>query len=365
MKTPWFIDETLRDGVQPLGKTFSAAQRIVFVRLLAVAGVQEAIIGIPAQGPAEIKIIREVVAARPALRLTVWCRARKEDILAAQKTGVRAVHISFPVSELLQDIFHMSHHKVIDDLSTLVAFAREYFDYISIGFQDVSRVSHSQLSDYVVAASNLKVQRIRLADTVGILTPEKTKQLIWFVKALAPHTQIEFHAHNDYGLATINSLIALQSGATAVSVTINGIGERAGNAAFEEVVLGMENLYNQKTTINIRMLVPLSKYVVCMTGWHLSRNKPVTGRNITCHTSGIHCHGLLQNICSYQPFNPVLVGHDGTEIVLGTHSGKSALHGFIKQTKCTCFESFFKIILKWIVKIPFFPRVRFFIHTPE
>jgi homocitrate synthase NifV len=299
------------------------------------------------------------------MRLIVWCRARQEDILAAKATGSRAIHISFPASPLLQELCHTSYTKTIADIAALVELAKIYFSYVSVGFQDASRMPQAQLADYVAAAVRVKVQRIRIADTVGILTPEKTRELISFVKALTPRTELEFHAHNDYGLATINTLTALQAGATAVSVTVNGLGERAGNAAFEEVVVGLEHRYAIRTSIDLHMLVPLSAHVVRMTGWKTARTKAVTGKNIFRHTAGVHCYGLLQNVESYQPFDPVIVGHPGTEIVLGAHSGKTATHAYIEQKSFSLPKLLGERILTALAKLSFLPRFRFLIRQPD
>jgi homocitrate synthase NifV len=166
---------------------------------------------------------------------------------------------------------------------------------------------------------------LRIADTVGILNPLQTAQLFSTLRAAAPNLSLEFHGHNDLGMATANSIAALASGADAASVTVNGLGERAGNAPLEEVVMAAQITLGRDCGVDTRQLAALSEQVARASGRPLCADKPVVGAAVFQHESGIHCSGLLVNRESYEPFAPEQVGHRPSEMVIGRHSGTRAL----------------------------------------
>jgi homocitrate synthase NifV len=199
------------------------------------------------------------------------------------------------------------------------------FDFTAVGAQDASRADGEFLVKFARAAQRFGADRIRLADTVGILSPEKVKQLVRRVHRAAPKLEIEFHGHNDLGLAVANTLAALEAGAESVSVTVNGLGERAGNAALEETVMALKVAMGVQCGIEMKGLASLSRMVAKASMRPLREDKPVVGGNAFRHETGIHGAALLDETASYEPFAPSLVGRSPSRLVAGAHSGSKTL----------------------------------------
>jgi homocitrate synthase NifV len=214
---------------------------------------------------------------------------------------------------------------VLAELQTLVEFARGHFPFVSVGAQDASRAPLDLLERFVIAARECGADRVRLADTVGILTPNRTQDLIARAAAWAGPMVLGFHAHNDFGMATANAVSAIEAGAGSVDVTVAGLGERAGNAALEEVVMALDRLSPRKSGVATAMLVPLGKLVLAAARRDIPPGKPILGASAFCHESGIHCAGLEKNSLAYQPFEPASVGRPGSDFVLGKHASQATL----------------------------------------
>ncbi len=324
---PWIIDTTLRDGEQAPGVVFSTAEKIEIASLLADAGVNELEIGYPAISHDERNVIRKITAMKLPVRLTSWARAKWEDIEDACICGTEAVHISFPVSDLYLQLMQRDYAWVQQQLQELVPKAKKYFKFVSVGAQDATRAEPELLKSFVLDATECGADRIRIADTVGIATPPSVINLVGMLKSITP-AALEFHAHNDLGMATANAFTALDAGCNAVSVSVTGLGERAGNAALEELAIALKLSEKYKTSIDTRQLSHLCNTVSKAAGRIIETQKPVVGKSAFQHESGIHCAALLKHPLSYQPFLPDQVGRDKHELVIGKHSGSASLQHF-------------------------------------
>ncbi len=327
---PWIIDTTLRDGEQAPGVVFSRHEKRHIARLLAETGVDEIEVGYPAIGETERESIREIAAMLLPVRLTAWSRANRSDIELAAACSTGAVHISFPASPLYLGLMKRDYAWVREQLHELVRYAREVFDFVSVGAQDATRADHCLLRQFVEDAEAAGADRVRLADTVGVATPTSVASMVAALSA-ASSVPLEFHAHNDLGMATANAFMALQAGCRAVSVSVTGLGERAGNAALEELAMALSLTEGISCRLDTTMLTLLCEAVSSASGRAIQAQKPVVGRSAFQHESGIHCAALLEEPLSYQPFLPSAVGRQSFEMVIGKHSGSAAIREHFRK----------------------------------
>lgn len=324
-KRVWIVDCTLRDGEQAPGVAFAVRDRLELARLLAEAGVDEIEAGTPAMGSEDQETIRAMAAMGLSCRITCWCRAHVDDIRAAARCNTGAVHVSLPVSTIIYTAMGRDPGWVMDNLIHWVPRLREAFAFVSVGALDATRADPAFLLDYIRCAADLGAHRVRLADTVGIALPMAVDQLVRRAKAAVPGLAIEFHGHNDLGMATANAVTAALAGAEAISATVNGLGERAGNAALEQVVAALHLATSRRCKVNPASLAQLCRRVAALAGRPIPVDRPISGEAVFTHESGIHCKALLADPLSYQPFLPETVGRKGWAIVAGRHSGRAAI----------------------------------------
>jgi homocitrate synthase NifV len=327
----WMIDTTLRDGEQAPGVAFDRPAKRAIARLLAAAGVDELEVGVPAMGAGPQGDIRALVQLNLGCRLTCWCRALESDLALAARCGTEGVHISFPVSPLLMGAMAKSPDWVLRQLEALAPAALAAFRHVSVGAQDAFRAPPAFLEDFVAAASRCGIHRVRLADTVGRARPFQVADLVRKLIGPAGPAWLEFHGHNDLGMATANTIAAVEAGIQAVSVTVNGLGERAGNAPLEQVAVAIELLEERSTAVAIRNLLPICRKVAQASRRPIPVDQPITGDAVFRHESGIHCAGILYDPATYQPFDPQMLGRDKAQFVAGRHSGRRILKHLLAE----------------------------------
>ncbi|MEM9567211.1 MAG: homocitrate synthase [Cyanobacteria bacterium P01_E01_bin.34] len=323
-------DTTLRDGEQAAGVAFGLEEKVAIATFLDSIGIQELEVGIPAMGREEAQSIRVITELGLKAQLLGWNRAVLSDIQASIHCGLKRVHISIPVSDIqIQVKFQGDRNRMLNQLRDSIAFARDHGLEVSVGGEDSSRARESILLDVAQYAQELGAFRFRFCDTVGILDPFTTFDRVQtLVSSLT--IPVEMHTHNDLGLATANALAGIQAGAASINTTVNGLGERAGNAALEEVVMALKQIYGFKAGIQAQQLLALSRLVADSVNCPVPPWKAIVGTNTFAHESGIHAHGVLHNPSTYEPFDPAEVGGQ-RRLVIGKHSGRHLLNQVLKE----------------------------------
>jgi homocitrate synthase NifV len=318
------VDTTLRDGEQTAGVVFSNQEKLRIARLLDEVGVQQIEAGVPIMGGDEKKAISEIVKLGLNASIMGWNRAVISDIEASLACGVDAVAISISTSDIhIEHKLMTTREDVLERMIKATTFAKSHGMYISVNAEDASRSDMEFLIQFAQEAKKAGANRLRYCDTVGILDPFTTFDRI---TTLIEKTgiDVEMHTHDDFGMATANALAGVKAGATHVGVTVNGLGERAGNAALEEVVMALKYLLDTDLSFVTERFVELSEYVARASGRMLPPWKSIVGSNMFAHESGIHADGALKDPKTYEAFSPEDVGLE-RQIVIGKHSGTASI----------------------------------------
>lgn len=337
------FDTTLRDGEQSPGATMTSAEKLEVARGLARLGVDVIEAGFPAASPDDLEAVRriavEVGNSTDGGRVPIICglaRATQNDIdkawQAVQPAARPRIHTFLATSEIhMQYKLRMTRQQVLDRVAEMVAYARSLCEDVEFSPEDAGRSDPAFLYEVLAVAIRAGATTLNIPDTVGYTTPDEFGALIAGIIKNTPGIEnciVSVHCHNDLGLATANTLAGLRAGARQAEVTINGIGERAGNTALEEVVMALHTrpqFYNLHTGIDTTQISRISKLVSNYTGMPVQPNKAIVGANAFAHEAGIHQDGMLKHSLTYEIMRPETVGATQSKLVLGKHSGRHAL----------------------------------------
>ncbi len=323
-KKIYIVDTTLRDGEQTAGVVFANQEKIRIAKYLDELGVDQIEVGVPVMGGDEKQAIRSICKLGLKSSIMGWNRAVVADIQESIDCGVDAVAISISTSDIhIKYKLQTTPEDVLERMVKAVEFAKKQNVYISVNAEDASRSDMNYLIEFARNAKQAGANRLRYCDTVGVLEPFATYEKI---KTLIDATgiEVEMHTHNDFGMATANALAGVRAGANWVGVTVGGLGERAGNAPLEEVVMALKYIDGDDLNFKTEMFVEVAKYVAQASGRILHPSKPIVGSNMFAHESGIHGDGVLKNPLTYEVFTPEEVGLQ-RQIVIGKHSGSHSL----------------------------------------
>jgi 2-isopropylmalate synthase len=321
------FDTTLRDGEQTPGVSLTSDEKVRIAQQLDKLGVDAVEAGFPIASAGESESVAAVVRAGLSCEIVGLARASKNDIDAALGTGVSCVHVFIATSDLhLKHKLKLSREEVLKRITDSVSYAKQHAKTVEFSAEDATRTDIDFLRTAYRTAEEAGADRLNIPDTVGISSPHSiariTKEIVSSV-----NIPVSIHCHDDFGLAVANSLAAIEAGAVQSHVTMNGIGERAGNTSLEEFVMSVHRLYNRTTRINTELLTETSKLVASLTGVRVPPNKAVIGENAFGHESGIHTHGITEMPLTYEPYDPALVGRKRW-FQAGKHAGA---HGIAQQ----------------------------------
>jgi len=323
------LDTTLRDGEQTPGVSLNQEEKLEIARHLDALGINVIEAGSAITSEGERKAIRVITSEGLNTEICSYVRAVNGDVDLALDCDVDSIHLVVPVSDLhIESKLRSNRQSVMKMAIETTEYAKDHGLIVELSGEDASRADMDYLCSLYRAGIEAGADRLCFCDTVGVLVPEKAFETFKTLSELdAP---MSVHCHDDFGLATSNTIAALRGGASQAHVTVNGIGERAGNTCLEEVVMTLESLYDVDTGINCKELYPLSRMVSRLTGIGVAPNKSIVGDNAFTHEAGIHVHGLLADTATYESIQPETVGRK-RRIVLGKHAGRSSVELALRE----------------------------------
>ncbi len=362
-ETITIFDTTLRDGEQSPGCSMTTSEKMEVARSLVELGVDVIEAGFPIASPGDFESVQKI--AREFGDQTVICglaRCIKADIdrawEALKDAEQKRIHVFLATSAIHREFkLKMAKKEIVKTAIEMVKRAVDYCPNVEFSPEDAARTELDFLCEVVEKSIEAGATTVNIPDTVGYATPAQFYEVIAYLKKNVTNIEkavISTHCHNDLGLAVANSLAAIEAGARQVECTINGLGERAGNASLEELVMALHtraDFYDCKTNINTKKLYPTSKLVSNITGMKVQRNKSIVSRNAFAHEAGIHQHGMLAERTTYEIMKPEDVGFVGTNLVLGKHSGRHAFRDRVETLGYSLSDDDFQNIFDDFIKL--------------
>ncbi len=352
------FDTTLRDGEQSPGCSMNTAEKLEVAAALVELGVDVIEAGFPIASPGDFEAV-QLVSQQFGERATICglARCRPEDIdrawEALQDAQRKRLHVFLATSAIHREFkLKMAKEEIVRTAVKMVSRAADLCEDVEFSPEDAARTELDFLCEVVEKAIDAGATTINIPDTVGYATPEQFGAVFAHLKTHVPNIEravLSAHCHNDLGLAVANSLAAVAQGARQVECTINGLGERAGNAALEEIVMAVatrQDAFGCHTRVNTAKLFPISRLVSSITGMKVQRNKAIVGQNAFAHEAGIHQHGMLQERTTYEIMRPEDVGFVGTNLVLGKHSGRHAFRDRVDQLGYSIDDEVFQTVFE-------------------
>ncbi len=347
------FDTTLRDGEQSPGASMNLEEKLQMAEVLCQLKVDVIECGFPASSEGDFLAVRSIAESMTGPTLAGLSRCRRDDIVRthqALKAAPRSrAHLFLATSPIHREYkLKMNRDEVLACLKEGISLARDLFDEVEFSAEDASRTEIDFLCEAIELAISSGATVINIPDTVGYAVPKQFGELIRTIKSKVSNIDkalLSVHCHNDLGLALANSLAAIEAGARQVECTVNGIGERAGNCALEELVMALrtrKDYFQAETGIEASRLFYASQMLSRITGLHVPRNKAVVGANAFAHEAGIHQHGVLMNPLTYEVMRPEDVGRSGSSMILGKHSGRHAFHYWLEERGVHCTEMQFE-----------------------
>jgi isopropylmalate/homocitrate/citramalate synthase len=326
-----FWDETLRDGEQTPGVHFTPEEKLQVAEILSEMGISVINAGIPVVSAEEAEAVRRLAGAGLKAKILAAARTVPGDIEAVIRSGATHIAIFVAASNVhLRYKLKMTQDEVLEAARRSVQQAKAAGLHVAFVTEDTVRAPFDFVERLYKAVQEDGADRLVVSDTVGIMTPLTFR---WYLQEFHRRVQPKdwsVHCHNDFGMATANTITALEEGVTSPHVCVNGLGERAGNTPLEELALGLESLYGVRTGLDLSRMYELSRVVEKLSGVPVSPTKPVVGYNAFSHEAGIHTHGILAHTLTYEPVQPELVGRH-RRMILGKHTGKAALVEKLKE----------------------------------